>query len=145
MSSESSTNKLQSVLWWITSIAVSVLCCSVLFVLFASYLVEMKQSAKDNELRITAIEEREDRILAELEIIRKHSLAQATAPAAQAVAPEAPATTATDQGTSPTMSASPAVTTSTMTPAAPVAPTVTPPSGAAVQVPALAPTTPAAK
>ena len=75
MSSELSA-KLQVTTWWIISIAVAVLCCSVLFVLFASYLVEMREEVRDTDARIRLVEERDDRILAELESMHKHMLAQ---------------------------------------------------------------------
>ncbi len=67
------TTKVEIALWWITSIAVSVLCCSVLFVLFASHLVDVREMVQDASVRIDLISAREDRILAELELIRKHA------------------------------------------------------------------------
>ncbi len=86
MSNELSA-KIQTALWWITSIAVSVVCCSILFVLFASYLVEVKASVKDSAERISIIEEREGRILSEIEMIRKRVVVQpASAPAVEAPA-----------------------------------------------------------
>jgi hypothetical protein len=83
--------KVQIALWWITSIAASVLCCSVLFVLFASHLVDIRGMVEDTNHRIGIIEAREDRILAEIEMIRKHTVFQANKAAIQA-----PADTATE-------------------------------------------------
>ena len=92
------SSKIQNALWWITSIATAVVCCSIIFVLFASYFVDIRQDIKDGNIRIHSIEEREDRILAEIEMIRKHGLGPmmtsppaAEAPAAPAQAPAAPA------------------------------------------------------
>jgi len=105
MSTEVSA-KIQVAIWWITSIAVSVLCCSVLFVLFASYLVDVKAAVKDSQTRIATVEERETRILEEIELLRKHVTVQppltvqqpetsaaptAAVPAAPVVAPAVPA------------------------------------------------------
>lgn len=89
MSAELSS-KVQIALWWITSIAVSVLCCSILFVFFASYLVDVKQAVKDSEARIASVEAREDRILEELQLLRKR-IAPLAAPVAAPVAQPADA------------------------------------------------------
>lgn len=88
MSAELSA-KVQVALWWITSIAVSVLCCSIIFVLFASYFVDVKAAVKESSDRINIIEDREDTILLELDMIRKHAVFQPAQPAAAAV--QAPA------------------------------------------------------
>ena len=86
------SSKLQALLWWMTSIAVSVLCCSVLFVLFASYLVDAKAAIRENNMRIDAIEQRENTILAEIQILRKQTTAQPVALAPVASPPEATVT-----------------------------------------------------
>ncbi len=78
--------KSKELLWWITSIATSVLCCSVLFIFFASYLVDLRTTERDNNARIDVIEQRENKILTELELIRKHAEA-ISAPAAVPAAP----------------------------------------------------------
>ena len=89
--------KTPNLLSWITSIATSVLCCATLFVFFASYLVELRTTARDNNVRIDVIEQRENQILSELELIRKHAEGQTPAaavvqpPANEVVAPVAPA------------------------------------------------------
>jgi uncharacterized membrane protein len=89
MSSEI-TVKIQSLLWWVSSIAVSVLCCSMLFVVFASYMVEIKASVQNNNVRIESVEAREDKIIFELDALQKRIAPVAAPPVA--VAP--PATTA---------------------------------------------------
>ena len=84
--------KFQNTLWWITSIAVSVVCCATLFVLFASYLVEMKASMQENEMRIEMLEGREKNILVEIQALRKQITPVAvTAPVAAAPLPTAAA------------------------------------------------------
>jgi hypothetical protein len=72
--------KIQNSVWWIISVALSVLSCAIIFVLFASYLVEVKQSIKENEALINIIQNREDRILSEVELIRQHAVLQVTPP-----------------------------------------------------------------
>ena len=89
MSSDLSS-KVQNVLWWITSIATSVVCCSVIFVLFASYFVDLRQDIKAGNLRINMIEQQEDKILAEVELIRKHTMEQQMSATPTAVAAPAP-------------------------------------------------------
>lgn len=75
--------KSQSVSWWIASLATSVLCCSILFVLFASYIVDVKTMVEDTGIRIGAIQDREDKILAEIQMMRKGLASSAVAPDAQ--------------------------------------------------------------
>jgi|GEM_PF-5919706 hypothetical protein len=130
MSVEMPVNKIQIVLWWITSIATSVLCCAVLFILFANYLVDVRASVRDNNERINIVQEREDRILAEIELIRKHTVLQATQPTAAVQVPAgATTTTATEppvslsvSGTNPDKAPEASSTTVPVTPAAPVSP-----------------------
>jgi hypothetical protein len=96
MSIEPSSARAQATFWWIASIAAAVLCCAIWFVLFANYLVDVKVALKDNAERINIIQEREDRILTEIELIRKHAVFQPGTPtaAAQAPAAQVPATEA---------------------------------------------------
>ncbi|MFA4994803.1 MAG: hypothetical protein WC521_05820 [Bdellovibrionales bacterium] len=97
--------KVQVALWWITSIAASVLCCSVLFVLFATHLVDIRGMVKDTNDRISIIEAREERILAEIELIRKRAVFQPVQPTA-ATAVEAPVEAATEAPASVSVSGS---------------------------------------
>jgi hypothetical protein len=81
MSSDLS-NRVQNAVWWITSIATAVVCCSILFVLFASYFVDLRDDIRSNFVRLNLIEEREDKILAELESFRKRGfVGEAATPA----------------------------------------------------------------
>ncbi|MDD3029437.1 MAG: hypothetical protein PHS57_04040 [Alphaproteobacteria bacterium] len=73
MSAELSS-KVQVALWWITSIAASVLLCATFFVFFAGNLVDIRETARETSDRIALIEERENRILAEIELIRKRAI-----------------------------------------------------------------------
>ena len=94
----------KNTLWWITSIAISVVCCSVLFILFASYLVEVKADLRDNMTRINIVEERENRILAEIEMMSR----RANAAAASTPAASEPGAVAAPAATAPTTPATPA-------------------------------------
>ncbi len=86
--------KSQAIAWWIASIAMSVLCCSILFVLFAGYIVDIKQTIENATSRIEVIKDREDRILNEIENIRRHVIllksAEKTNDPREAEAPQAP-------------------------------------------------------
>lgn len=123
MSMDQLSAKNQTILWWIASIASSVLCCAILFVLFATYLIDIKGAIKDNDERLNLIREREDRILAEIAMIRKHPVFQlpvargateaptplgAQAPETPA-APEAAPAPAAPAVTAPPAAAAPAV------------------------------------
>ncbi|MDE1900885.1 MAG: hypothetical protein KGI37_04470 [Alphaproteobacteria bacterium] len=111
-------SKMQNALWWIASIAVSVLCCSILFVLFAGYLVEVKQDIKESDMRINAIEEREDTILANIEALRKHDAGAVTAvPADNAAGSPAAVPEAAPSVTSAPAPAAPAAVTVPVVPA----------------------------
>jgi hypothetical protein len=122
------TTKFKNALWWIASIAVSVLCCSVLFILFASYLVEVKTDIRDTNMRLNTVERREDRILVELETLRKHDMpaqaatapvvpdAQGIAVPASGDAPATPPAAASDISTAP----APAVTSPASAPPPPI-------------------------
>ncbi len=138
MSSEI-TVKIQSLLWWVSSIAVSVLCCSTLFIVFASYMVDIKATVQNNDARIASIEAREDKILFELDALQKR-IAPLPPAAPVAVLPATPVTPPTDTApviTPPTVTA-PTVPETT----APIAPPQSP-----TQIPASSttPTTPEKK
>jgi hypothetical protein len=122
--------KFQNALWWIASIAVSVLCCSVLFILFASYLVEVKADVRDNNIRLNVIEQREDRILAEIEMIHKHDImvAPAAAPTSAPSEGTSPPATPTEMTPAPSVVTPPATETPTTTMPAPMTPPTAPTS-----------------
>lgn len=68
----------QYLLWWITSIATSVVCCSILFVVFAGYLTRVKEDIITNRVRIEMIEQRLNRI-GEMDAMR-HAAPPPTSP-----------------------------------------------------------------
>ncbi|MDD4617353.1 MAG: hypothetical protein PHW76_09680 [Alphaproteobacteria bacterium] len=90
---DDTNTKNRNVLWWIASIATSVMCCSILFVLFASYIVDIKSTLEETSGRINIIQLREEKILAEIEMIRKRvgkETGETKAPEADAAAPTSP-------------------------------------------------------
>jgi hypothetical protein len=149
------SEKIQHTLWWIASIATSVLCCSALFVLFASYLVDVKIGIKENNERISVVEDREDKILTEIGLIRKHAVFQTAQPAVAtqppAVVPE-PSTGIGVEGigadkAAGSTDAQPLAITPTVGQQAPVPTTVTAPANsqpASVMAPVAMPTVPTA-
>lgn len=62
--------RLKTALWWITSIAIAVVCCSSLFVLFANYLVDMKAELRDVNARLSILEERANNASATIDLLR---------------------------------------------------------------------------
>jgi hypothetical protein len=76
-----------NVSWWITSLAISVTCCAVLFVIFANYFVTINKSLADANIRLTAMEADESQLLVEVQSLHHVITANATAASAPAAAP----------------------------------------------------------
>lgn len=90
----------QLVAQWITSLAISVICCAVLFVVFAGYLVDMHSSINLATVRLEVVQEKCNQMASEIAILKKNVLLQpqqagAAQPPVQAEAPppEAPPST----------------------------------------------------
>lgn len=85
--------RLQSALWWITSIAIAVVCCSSLFVLFANYVGDIKSDLREINARLSIVEDRGNTIYASLELLRarlpQNTEAQKAATDVAAEAPQA--------------------------------------------------------
>lgn len=56
---------------WITSLAISVVCCAVLFVLFAGYMVRLQDRASSSEIRIELMQEKYTQLVSEMQSIRR--------------------------------------------------------------------------
>ena len=69
-------NDSNSTTWWISSLAISVVCCSVLFVVFAGYIFDLKEGIAVEKIRIDMMNERMNQIDAEIENVRHHSSVQ---------------------------------------------------------------------
>jgi hypothetical protein len=133
--------KYKSIVPWIASVAVSVLCCSILFVLFASFLVDIKADVRENNSRLSLIEQRQDAIFNDLSVVLKHTVIQPTAAQPTDSTSAAPVLPTEPAAQPPVAQPSPAQP-SIVQPLAPaLAPSVTQPS---ITVPVM-PVTPEAK
>jgi hypothetical protein len=106
--------KYKNAFWWITSIAISVLCCSILFVLFASYLVDLKADIRDDMIHINTIEARQAEVLTQIEMLSKRlpppqtqTAVAPTTDAAPVETPTAPVTSTTPPEEMPSTSTTP--------------------------------------
>lgn len=61
----------QVVAQWITSLAISVVCCAVLFIVFAGYIVQLHESTNLMEVRIEVLQEKQNQLTTELASIRR--------------------------------------------------------------------------
>jgi len=86
--------------WWITSLAISIVCCAILFVIFAGYLVDVKENLAVSRMRSDMMEQRLNTMTTEMENLYRRSSVQQIQliPAGASVqvpvqpsAPEAPA------------------------------------------------------
>ena len=100
---------------WITSLAISITCCAVLFVIFAGYLADINKSIAIENIRLEEMAEHESQLLAEIQYIRRANPAAAQAGQPPAIAPGSVSTTPTEpNGTTVT----PMPTVQTVTPSA---------------------------
>ncbi len=129
-------NNQQSISWWITSLAISIACCAVLFVIFAGYLTSIKREISAENMQLEQMAVHQETLLVELRALQ-HSLGQPTpsatvaAPTTAPVAPPAvqpPAMPTVEEPsiTPPAVTAPTGTTAPTVTTPAPVAPTAIP-------------------
>ena len=62
--------------WWISSLAISVVCCAILFVLFAGYLVDLDKTIAVMNVRIDMLEQRQNRTDGDMEGLRRRTAVQ---------------------------------------------------------------------
>ncbi|NTU76333.1 MAG: hypothetical protein HGA90_00710 [Alphaproteobacteria bacterium] len=62
---------------WIVSLAVSVLCCALLFVVFASHLPDIQGNTELALVRLAILQERQNQLISELDMMRRSGMAQA--------------------------------------------------------------------
>ncbi len=82
---------IQLVAQWITSLAISVVCCAVLFIVFAGYIVNMNNDMNLLTVRIEVLRERESTMLSDINAIKKTLAIQAAVPAPSEATPAAAA------------------------------------------------------
>ncbi|MDX9689223.1 MAG: hypothetical protein EOM37_00410 [Proteobacteria bacterium] len=81
---------------WITSLAISVICCAILFIVFAGYIVNLHDKANLQEVRVEMLKDRINQLSMDITALRMRPL-----PAAQAQATEtSPAPASVAQPTS---------------------------------------------
>jgi len=56
---------------WIPSLAVSIVCCSVLFVVFADYLADVKESISGAQARVELLERRTNQLRLDISLMSK--------------------------------------------------------------------------
>lgn len=67
---------------WITSLAISVVCCAVLFVVFAGYIVKIHEQANIAEVRVEVLTERVSKLQSEVMLLQRGPLVQINSPTA---------------------------------------------------------------
>lgn len=78
---ESNEKNTQSISWWITSLAISVACCAVLFVIFAGYLGDIKKQIANENEQLAQVALHEEKLLAEI-LSLQHSVTSGQVPVA---------------------------------------------------------------
>lgn len=62
--------------WWITSLAISVVCCAVLFVVFAGYLFGFREKLLVVETKLSMMEQRNAQLVMEIDNISRRAHVQ---------------------------------------------------------------------
>ncbi|MGE4351427.1 MAG: hypothetical protein AB7E52_04475 [Bdellovibrionales bacterium] len=79
MSNEAkNTNSLQAqiVAQWITSLAISVVCCAILFIVFAGYIVELHDTTNLLSVKLEVLQERHNQLNSELTLLKRPPVLQ---------------------------------------------------------------------
>lgn len=74
-----STNKAlqaQIVAQWITSLAISVVCCAVLFIVFAGYIVELHDTTNLLTVKLEVLQERHNQLNSEITLMKRPTVVQ---------------------------------------------------------------------
>lgn len=56
---------------WITSLAISVVCCAALFLVFAGYIVDLHRKMSETAIRVELLQEVQSQLTAELNAMRR--------------------------------------------------------------------------
>jgi hypothetical protein len=73
---QSNSRNVQALSWWISSLAISVVCCAILFVVFASYIVDLKSTYATTSLKVDMLEDREKEITLAIENLQRRTSVQ---------------------------------------------------------------------
>ncbi len=66
----------QIVAQWITSLAISVVCCAVLFIVFAGYIVELHDTTNLLTVKLEVLQERHNQLNSELTLMKRPTVVQ---------------------------------------------------------------------
>ncbi|MDD5585509.1 MAG: hypothetical protein PHY92_00940 [Alphaproteobacteria bacterium] len=121
---------------WITSLAISVVCCAALFLVFAGYMMDLHEKTGWITSRLEFYMERQNQLTTEVDILRRQALVMPLAPAA--VPPSVP-------NAAPNVAPPPAVQPNAAQPVETPAPSAMKPVPPAPSAPAMQPAPPAAK
>lgn len=129
---------------WITSLAISVVCCAALFLVFAGYMMDLHEKTATISVRLEFYQERQNQLTAELDALRRPIPVMPLAPAA--VPPSVPnaVPNAVPNMAPPAPAAQPNAAQPVKAPEAP-APNTMKPVTPAPSAPAMQPAPPAAK
>lgn len=76
---------------WVVSLAISIVCCAVLFIVFAGYIFDLNSKTAFVQVRLEAMQDRQIQLANEVDILRHPVVSTIQMPmAAQAVAPVQP-------------------------------------------------------
>ena len=73
---ENTPKNQQNVSWWIISLAISIVCSAIMFVVFASYVVNVKEVVAINKVRLDMAEQRLGYLSNEVDILRHRTTVQ---------------------------------------------------------------------
>jgi hypothetical protein len=57
---------------WITSLAISVVCCAALFLVFAGYIMDLHEKTAMTSVRLEFLQERQNQMSAEMDMLRRY-------------------------------------------------------------------------
>lgn len=80
----------QIVAQWITSLAISVICCAILFIVFAGYIVDLHETTNLLTVKLELLQERHSMLQNEVIVLKRQHVFQITG-TPQVVVPPAPA------------------------------------------------------
>lgn len=70
---DAQTNTQGNTTWWITSLAISVVCCAILFVVFAGYLFGFREKLLIVETKLSMIEQRNAQLSMEIDNLHRRT------------------------------------------------------------------------
>ncbi|MFY9287406.1 MAG: hypothetical protein WAO98_02765 [Alphaproteobacteria bacterium] len=84
---DTSSNQNQTVSMWITSLAISVTCCAILFVIFAGYLTDIKRNIDAGNQQIVQMAIYQQKLLTEIQNLQRTIATNQATPATTQAAP----------------------------------------------------------